>query len=188
MMMPTHRSWLFGVEPQIFRDSDYYKKYLAYLNAPELGQILEKHDLTLAFIVHPSIAEHTDLFTSSIGRVRIVKPGEEAIDDLMMRSKALITDYSSVAWDMFYMNKPSLFYQFDTEEYDAAWGSYIDLKTEMPGDRAETHEELLALTERYADEGFRLSSRFEGLRARYFKYLDQDNCKRIGEEIRARGL
>ena len=39
----------------------------------------------------------------------------------------LITDYSSVSWDIYYMEKPILFYQFDLEQYNETNGSYIDM-------------------------------------------------------------
>jgi len=188
MLMPTHRNWLFGVEADVFTASEYFTKYMELLNAPALGDFLEENDLQLNFMIHPSISEQSHLFTSQLGRVRIVRPGEESIDSLMMRAKALVTDYSSIAWDMYYMDKPSIFYQFDAEAYDETWGSYIDLKTEMPGDRAETLDELLGCVRACAENGFAVAPKYEGLRRRYFKYLDKDNCKRICEEIAYRGL
>jgi CDP-glycerol glycerophosphotransferase (TagB/SpsB family) len=207
LMMPTHRSWLFGVEEDVFVSSEYYVRYAGLLRSPGLAAVLEAYDLTLNFIVHPSIAEHSRLFAAEgaasgvaagvgtdeaakpgAGRIRLVAPGEEAIDDLMMRAKVLITDYSSIAWDMYYMDKPSLFYQFDTERYDEAWGSYIDLEKDMPGPRAATEEELIALLERCAADGFVIGPRYEGMRQRYFKYLDRNNCRRIVEAITQRGL
>lgn len=50
-----------------------------------------------------------------------------------MRCRMLITDYSSVCWDVLYQDKPSLFYQFDIDKYNEAHGSYIDMDTELFG-------------------------------------------------------
>ena len=38
-----------------------------------------------------------------------------------------------------------MFYQFDLDKYNEAHGSYIDMKTELFGDRAETEEQLMEL-------------------------------------------
>jgi CDP-glycerol glycerophosphotransferase (TagB/SpsB family) len=188
MMMPTHRSWLFGVEESVFVSSEYYERYSELLKSPELKAVLESHDMNLSFIVHPSIAEHTRLFQTDSGRVRIVAPGEESIDAMMMRSKALITDYSSIAWDMYYMDKPTLFYQFDADMYDEAWGSYIDLKNDLPGPSAETKEEIITLIEACAKRNFAIEQKYENQRTQRFKHIDKNNCKRIIEEIARRKL
>ena len=39
------------------------------------------------------------------------------VQDLLIRSQILITDYSSVFFDFAYMKKPEIFFQFDNERY-----------------------------------------------------------------------
>lgn len=39
------------------------------------------------------------------------------VQQLLKESLLLITDYSSVFFDMMYMNKPVIFYQFDENQY-----------------------------------------------------------------------
>ena len=53
--------------------------------------------------------------------------------DEITSSIANITDYSGVAMDFMYMNRPILFYQFDIDKYKNEVGSYIDLDKEMFG-------------------------------------------------------
>lgn len=59
------------------------------------------------------------------------------------KSAANITDYSSVAIDFLYMNRPILFYQFDLDEYMEKVDSYIDLKSEMFGSLAYNNDEAV---------------------------------------------
>ncbi len=80
----------------------------------------------------------------------------------------LITDYSSVCWDILYQDKPTLFYQFDLDKYNEAHGSYIDMKTELFGDRAETEEELMELLEETVLNDFHLKPEYELKRHEYF--------------------
>ncbi|PSL40668.1 CDP-glycerol glycerophosphotransferase [Planomicrobium soli] len=56
------------------------------------------------------------------------------IQELMLMSDILITDYSSVFFDFLNTDKPILFYTYDLEEYrDKLRGFYLDFEQEAPG-------------------------------------------------------
>ena len=54
--------------------------------------------------------------------IRLIPFGTMPLNQLLMSCHMLITDYSSVCWDMLYQNKPTLFYQFDLDQYNEAHG------------------------------------------------------------------
>lgn len=56
-----------------------------------------------------------------------------SIQDLMIVSDMLITDYSSVMFDYLNTNKPIYFYCYDIDEYNDMRGFYFDLESEAPG-------------------------------------------------------
>ena len=186
LMMPTHRSWLFGVERDVFTASEYYRRYMSILNSDRLINLLEEKDAYLDFYVHPSIKEHTDAFSSVSDRIRVVPYGETSLDDLMMQSKMLITDYSSICWDMYYMDKPILFYQYDVDKYLETWGSYVDLEKDLPGERTDDTDRLIDMIGEYADAGFAMKPEYEEGRKDRFAYIDDQNCFRICEVLRKR--
>ncbi len=186
LIMPTHRSWLFGVEREVFTASDYYRRYMDLINSPRFIELLKEKDMTANFYLHPSIGEHVDAFTVSDDRVRIIPYGKYALDDLMMRAKLLITDYSSVCWDVYYMGKPIIFYQYDLQDYLDTWGSYIDLEKDSPGRRAVTHEQLLDLIEDSASRNFALDEEWAKRRESHYQYLDTQNSRRICEALKER--
>ncbi|MFI6811571.1 CDP-glycerol glycerophosphotransferase family protein [Nonomuraea sp. NPDC050328] len=67
------------------------------------------------------------------------------INDLMLLSDALLTDYSSVSSDYAVTGKPMLFYLDDWEEYRRTErGVYHDLPAIAPGPCVRTTEELIA--------------------------------------------
>jgi hypothetical protein len=187
-MMPSIRTTIFWAGEAEFMNDPYYKMYASILNDPELHNILEERSYTLNFFLHPSITRFERLFTSASPRIRIVKEGETPLDEVMMRAKALITDYSSVAWDMYYMDKPLLFFQYDSEDFLATSGSYIDLKADLPGERTEDKDELIKMIGRYAADDFRMPAEYEAKRRGYFKYFDGNSAERILEAIRKHGL
>ena len=44
----------------------------------------------------------------------------------------MITDYSSVAFDFSFLNKPVIYYQFDRNEFLGKEASHIDIEKELP--------------------------------------------------------
>lgn len=64
------------------------------------------------------------------------------------------TDYSSVSWDVYYLGKPILFYQFDLDKYNETNGSYIDMEKDLFGERCLTREELLPKIHEYYEKWF----------------------------------
>ncbi|MDT8303274.1 MAG: CDP-glycerol glycerophosphotransferase family protein, partial [Sedimentisphaerales bacterium] len=106
------------------------------------------------------------------------------IQKLINESSLLITDYSSVSWDFFYLCKPVIFYQFDFDDYLKNRGSYLDLKNDIFGDRTESNVELMQYIKFYINNSFSEKEEYTGLRNKFFKYSDNFNCKRIYEETK----
>lgn len=55
------------------------------------------------------------------------------IQELMLASDMLITDYSSVMFDYLNTNKPIYFFCYDLDEYDQIRGFYFNFEEEAPG-------------------------------------------------------
>lgn len=182
-LMPTWRNWLDDVEPHVFEESNYFKNYIELLNSKRLAEVLEKNDLYVNYFVHPKFKAYLDKFTSQSDRINIIQPGEAPVNELMMKSSLLITDYSSVAFDMYYQKKPVLFYHFDIDEYNKYQGSYIDMENDIFGDKAMTANELISLIDDYATNEFKEKQEYMDMRNKYFKYVDNNNCERVYQAI-----
>ncbi|WP_312097376.1 CDP-glycerol glycerophosphotransferase family protein [Niallia sp.] len=183
MLMPTWRSWMDDIPEEKFIETDYYKNYLSLLHSASLSKILEENNLYLQFYIHPKFKLYIDQFTSSNHRVKIIPYGEIKVNELLMNAKLLITDYSSVAWDMYYQKKPIVFYQFDLEDYLKYQGSYLDMDDELFGDRALTQSDLEKLIQKYILNNFQEDKKYAEMRRNLLKYTDTNNSKRIFEEI-----
>lgn len=187
LLMPTWRNWLNEPTEEVFLASEYYHRYMDLLNSKRLAEILEKNDLYMDFFIHPKLSEYLSRFSATTGRISLIPFGSKPLNRLMMRCKTLITDYSSVCWDVYYQGKPVIFYQFDLAEYNETQGAYMDLENDLFGDRAETQEMLLDLLEETVENDFTLKPEYEEMRERLFKYIDRNNSRRICEEIMKRG-
>lgn len=184
LMMPTWRTWLDDAENEVFAQSDYCKNYMALLNNPMLDQILKEYDVTLNFYLHPKFRKFITEFSVVSDHIRLIPFGEEPLNELMMQCNLLITDFSSVAWDVYYMGKPVLFYHFDMEDANKTLGFYMDMKNDIFGERAEAPDELMALITEYIKNGFQMKMQYLENRDKYFAYIDNDNSERIWKAIR----
>jgi CDP-glycerol glycerophosphotransferase (TagB/SpsB family) len=183
LLMPTWRSWMDDLPEDKFVKTEYYKHYVSLLNSSDIENLLNEYDMQLNFYIHPKFKAYIDKFSSNNNRIRIYQYGEEKVNQLLMRSSMLITDYSSVSWDMYYQKKPIIFYQFDLEDYIKYQGSYIDMETELFGDQAKTVNSLIELIKKYAENDFKEAPKYASLRESYLKYTDQQNSSRIYQEI-----
>lgn len=183
MIMPTWRNWLDDMTDEEFCQTDYYKNYTALLNSERLKELLEKNDCYVNFYIHPKFREYIKNFDSKLDRVRLISFDEEPMNQLLMSCKLLITDYSSVSWDVFYQGKPVLFYQFDLAEYNQANGSFIDMEKDLFGDRAMELDGLLDLIEQSINNHFTLEEKYKAKLKDSFAYIDDQNSARICEVL-----
>lgn len=184
LVMPTWRSWLEGASDREFEESDYFRHYAALLNSQRFKDILEKYDLHANFYLHAIFQAHTESFHIASDRIHLKSFGDTPVNELLMQCKMLITDYSSVCWDVLYQNKPTLFYQFDLDKYNEAHGSYIDMKTDLFGDRTETLDQLLDSLEKTIQNNFRMEPQYEKMQQEYFQFEDHEHSRHICEEIK----
>lgn len=187
LLMPTWRNWLDEVDDETFKESDYFKNYMSLLNNEVLCEKLKEKGVSLIFYIHPKFKDYIGNFEIKNTEVTLIPFGQEPLNELMMESSMLITDYSSVCWDVFYQEKPVVFYQFDLDMYLETQGSYIDMETELFGDRASTIDELFALIDYYVDNDFAEKEQYKQMRDSLYAYRDDHNCERIMEEIKQRG-
>lgn len=68
---------------------------------------------------------------------------ERDINDLLLVADILITDYSSVIFDWAFLNKPIIYFAYDSEEYKNGRGLYFDFDEYIYGPVAETTDELI---------------------------------------------
>lgn len=146
LLMPTWRSWLKTEEELL--ESKYFKTYLTLLSNRELHNFLEKENYILTFYPH----YQTQRLLNKINRdfhpnIEIVKQGEKTVQDLINENYILITDYSTVAFDFAYCDKPVIFYQFDYDEFYSKHYNEgpINHKNDLFGGRAEKLDEVLSM-------------------------------------------
>lgn len=83
----------------------------------------------LLFRVHYEVAKHMEIKDDDFVREM---SGYPQLEDLMIVSDFLVSDYSSMFFDYSVMHKPMLAYCYDYEEYSEKRGMYFDIRQELP--------------------------------------------------------
>lgn len=183
LVMPTWRDWLEGQNDEFFQNSDYYRHYMSLIHNKELLNLLKAHKITLIFHIHPKLHEFLHNFQADSSLVKLIPFNTVPINRLIMECSMMITDYSSACWDVYYQEKPILFYHFDNALHEQARGSYIDMEHELFGDRCMTEEQLVSCIREYIENGFREKAVYGNMRKKYFAYRDHNNCQRTYDFI-----
>lgn len=193
LIMPTWRSSIAGayiqgterVRNPEFMNTDYAKHWHGFMNHPSLAQI-HQHGYEIVFAPHPNIQEYMDEFTVP-KFVKIYSYTEGNIQKLFQNTSILITDYSSVAFDVAYLNKAILYYQFDYDEVFSGSHTYkkgyFDYQRDGFGDVAHTQEELLKHLRTLIRNKGRLSEIYQNRINHTFAFRDNGNCERVYRAI-----
>ena len=159
------------------------------LTDASLHTLLDRQDAKLDVFLHVNFGRAFRDETARAGGGRIRFPVVSDPQPLFAKAGLLITDYSSVAWDMLYIDKPVIFYQFDPERFAQARGGYLE-PDELPGPLARDPTALIPLIETYLTGAWRYDrgwmERMSTGQQRAFAYRDSNNCARVVTEIERR--
>ena len=124
LVAPTWRDWLVpplevgsqkrSIVLEDFMATDYAANWLGVLKSPELAEAAERHGLTVGFLPHPNIQPvlaQLDLPP----HVKALNFHDYDVQELFARSALLVTDYSSIAFNAAYIDRPTVYFQFDGE-------------------------------------------------------------------------
>ncbi len=150
LVMPTWRDWL--RTPEAVLESEFFQRWNDLLRSEEFRTFLERNDLVADLYLHANMQPHADLF--DLSNVTVIRHGDIAIQDLLVRSMAVITDYTSAAIDFSFLDRPVVYYQFDRTRFLGRRPSHFDLDEELPGEIVATRAELLQALDAAAERDF----------------------------------
>ena len=178
LLMPTWRSYLKTDED--FLNSDYFKRLNSFLNNEKLIEILTKTDYKILFKPHYNLLKFINCFDIDEKFIRISI--DEPYQKLFNQSALMITDYSSVFFDFAYLKKPIIYYH-ESEDYHYK-KSYFNYETMGFGEVVKSEDELLNKIEEYVKNNCHMRDKYKQRVDKFFKYHDQNNCKRVYEWIK----
>ncbi len=123
IVAPTWRQWLTvplasgeqrrAVDPAIW-ESDFITSWMALLRSPSIADAVARRGWRIGFMPHPNFQSlHDELELPA--HVELLSFAGGDVQDLYVRCALLVTDYSSVAFNIAYIDRPTVYFQFDRD-------------------------------------------------------------------------
>ncbi len=179
LVMPTWRGSDYP-SGERFYETAFYRHFQSLLEDQRLKDLLEKHDLRLLFYPHIELQKELDKFRSLCDRIILASWQDYDVQSLLMRCNLLVTDYSSVFFDLGYMEKPVIYYQFDLEDflkYHYQKG-YFSYEEHGFGPLVKTEEALVDEIEKCIGNSFQMPKQYHDRLKAFYPLRDERNCER----------
>ncbi|MFD0869522.1 bifunctional glycosyltransferase/CDP-glycerol:glycerophosphate glycerophosphotransferase [Paenibacillus residui] len=188
LIMPTWRRSIVekinhrtGLRPysETFKLSEYFKMYNSLINDERLITQAKQKGYSIVFLPHPNIQQQISDFDRN-EYVEFVDY-HTSYQQLFNESSMLITDFSSVAFDVAYLKKPVLYFQFDENHLDEG---YFDYDTMGFGEVCRDYEDIIKNAIEYIKNDCKMKDIYVKRVEKFYAYTDHNNCKRVYESIK----
>lgn len=163
-------------------DFEYFKKIKSLLNNKKLNALSKKYNIEFCYGVHHALLDickiDKELFKNH--NIRLAEIGN--ISKEVKQASMLITDYSSIAFDFMYQNKPCLFYRMDFNDKNLCIEDKENLENAKEKDIfvyncLYNEDEVIDKIEFYIKNNFQLESQNAEKNLQFF-YYKQDICQK----------
>jgi glycosyltransferase involved in cell wall biosynthesis len=195
LVSPTWRSWLTStIDPDSFEReiherfwaSEYLRCWDAVLRSPRVAAAVDARGWTLGFMPHPilqPLLPRLDL----PAHVRPLTFADEDVQGLYARAALLVTDYSSVAFNVAYVDGAVVYFQFDREAVlrgqHIGRPGYFDYERDGFGPVVTTAEAAIEAIVAQVERGPRPDAAYQARIDATFPQRDGRACERVVETI-----
>jgi len=193
LVAPTWRDWLNDpIKPGEtkravsagFAESEYALNWMGLLRSVELADIAKRHGKRIGFLPHFNLHEILDDLDLPDYVERLSFDGGQAQMNFI-RAAIFVTDYSSMAFNAAYLQRPVVYFQFDADEMALGGHTgrpgYFDFKRDGFGPVTTTVDEAIAAIRSIADHGPEPDAAARAEAA--FPFRDGKCCVRVVKEI-----
>ena len=194
LIMPTWREWIADEDYRLqeyegttdIPKTNYFIRWTEFIRDARLKEIAEKYHVRFVFFPHRNMQKYMQYFPESTEWMEIASSKDWDIQQLMKKAALMITDYSSVCFDIFYMKKPLIFYQFDYDmfrkgQYDTGVFDYRNNGfARSYTEKEDVYDEL----EKYIQNGYAVSEEYLQEHRNHFRLYDEKNCERVYQVIK----
>ncbi|MDR0753236.1 MAG: CDP-glycerol:glycerophosphate glycerophosphotransferase [Holosporaceae bacterium] len=170
-----------------FYNSDYAIAWGSFLKSKILRSIALRYGYHVVFFPHPNIGPYVKRWDlpNYIMRYSYAE-GNKSIQDVLVESDLMITDFSSIAFEMAYLRKSIIYYQFDEDLFFQrhCWRKgYWDYRRDGFGPVVTTEEALLEELDKLLKNNCRMKSQYLHRMKVSFPFRDGLCCKRVHDAI-----
>ena len=195
LVMPTWRGGLVDTRAsqgpnenpvENFARSEYAHHWGAFLRHPALQELMAKHGKKLVFMPHANAVPYIAAF-SLPPNIEVATADKTSIQKLFSRSIALVTDYTSVAFEFALLRRPVFYYQFDRATFYGGnhnWREgYFSYERDGFGPVSLVQDDLLMKIRDFLENGARPAPEYLARMEHAMPDVDGSSCERLFEEI-----
>ncbi|MFG2677486.1 glycosyltransferase [Streptomyces sp. NPDC048392] len=188
LLMPTWRrdivvpSYNRRLRPRVqFAASEYFRFFSQLLEDERLRAALERADVKLEFYPHYEIRPHLRHFKVDHPSITVADQTKRGVQEAMRQCSLLVTDYSSVFFDVAYMGKPLVYVPFDEDDFYGRHyrRGYYDLTRDGFGPVCRSVEGAVDEIVAAIDRGFSVGEPYAQRVEHFFGQRDTENCARV---------
>ncbi|MBO4898024.1 MAG: CDP-glycerol glycerophosphotransferase family protein [Clostridia bacterium] len=185
LVMPTWRYYARELDGEGFKNCEYYKCFNSLLSDTRLHKMLEENGYELCLYLHYELQKHSHLFDGGNGRVKILGMDSADVQQLLMESALLVTDYSSVFFDFAYMKKPLAYWQFDRERFfkEQYGEGYFKFDKDGFGPLCTEKDQVIDFIENEFKNGMSVEDIYAERVKHHFSEFSVDHCLKTYEAI-----
>ncbi|MDR0445312.1 MAG: CDP-glycerol glycerophosphotransferase family protein [Puniceicoccales bacterium] len=189
VVMPTWRPDISMTE-ELFCSSHFAASWKSFLSSNELKNMMDRFQYRVVFFPHANIARYLKQWNLPDYIIQEIC-SNKSIQSAFIENDLLITDYSSVFFEMAYIKKPVLYYLFDKDHYyndnGAASASsrmgYFDYHCDGFGPVVTTEQDLLVELEKLLKRKCRPEPQYLKRMKEAFPFRDGKCCERVYRAI-----
>jgi glycosyltransferase involved in cell wall biosynthesis/CDP-glycerol glycerophosphotransferase (TagB/SpsB family)/lipopolysaccharide biosynthesis regulator YciM len=196
LIMPTWRKSLVGqtinggnereLNPD-FASTQYAQSWREVLHSDQLKKLSQSNEYKIVFFPHANIKPYLSVFDVPDYIEVTNQEADKSIQEQFAQAAIMLTDYSSVAFEMAVLDRPVVYYHFDADEVMGGGHicrpGYFDYRRDGFGPVCSNLNEILsALTAIINNNGCADEVHLKNMRDT-FAFKDENNCKRTFEAI-----
>ena len=193
LIMPTWREWIADEDhrleayegTRVIQDTQYFRTWIDFISDSRIKTISERYNVKFVFFPHRNMQRYLQYFPDSNEYIEVAGADKYGVQELMKQASMMVTDYSSVFFDMVYMKKPVIYYQFDYDQFRKGQyqEGYFDYKNNPFGKSLQDKCEVFNEIENIIQNNFCVGKNYLTEHSIYFPLFDADNCKRVYEVV-----
>lgn len=169
-----------------FLDSEFAQNWLGLLSSPELATSCAEMGLTIGFLPHPVLQPALPLMNLP-ANVLPLTFADHDVQELFARSAVMVTDYSSMAFNAAYIDRPLVYFQFDADRVQGGEHlgrrGYFEYERDGFGPVTRTLPEAVRAITDVLRSGREPSALYQARIDAAFPARDGRCCERVTEEI-----
>ncbi|WP_150540287.1 CDP-glycerol glycerophosphotransferase family protein [Actinobacillus vicugnae] len=198
LIMPTWRHYIVGEAKEnsntreinpLFMETDYAKYWSSLIKSERLAELSQRYGYKIVFAPHKNIEPYLQQFNiPEYINIWSASESKISIQQLFQNSQLMITDYSSVAFEMGFLGKMVLYYHFDQDKIFSgnhiAQKGYFSYELDGFGPVATTEMDLLDNLEQLLLNNGKATEPYLSRMEQTFPFRDGNNCERVWQAIK----